>query len=428
MQRVFVLDHDHQPLMPCAPARARQLLKDHHAAVFRREPFTIILKERIGGDVQSLTIKLDPGSKTTGIALNATFQRGITTIWGAELSHRGLRIKLLLEARRGIRRNRRNRHTRYRPARFDHRHRAKGTLPPSLMHRVLTTRTWVERLIRWTPATQIAQELVRFDLQGMENPEISGVAYQQGQLFGYEVREYLLEKWERKCAYCEVENVPLEIEHIHPKSLGGSDRVSNLALACHACNQKKSNQPIETFLAKKPDKLKDILAQAKCPLKDAAAVNSTRWALWRTLAATGLPVETGSGGRTKFNRFSQGFPKAHWIDAACVGKSGESIHLDTSLQPLTIKAMGHGTRRMCTTDKYGFPIRHRTAIKRHFGFATGDLVEAIVPRGKNLGRHTGRVTVRAKGSFDLATATGPIHGVHYKYCRLLQRGDGYRYN
>lgn len=428
MQRVLVLDHDRNPLMPCHSARARALLRAGKAAIFRRQPFTIILKERVGGDTQPVQIKLDPGSKTTGIALNARFQRGMTTIWGAELTHRGLRIKLLLLARREtVRRGRRNRHTRYRPARFDNRTRPKGWLAPSLQHRVETTLTWVERLIRWTPATAIAQELVRFDLQSMENPEIAGVGYRQGTLAGYEVREYLLEKWGRQCAYCEAQDVPLEIEHIQPKSLGGSDRITNLTLACHACNQKKSNRPVEEFLAKKPDRLKAILAQAKRPLKDAAAVNSTRWALWNRLKATGLTVEVGTGGRTKFNRFQQSMPKAHWIDAACVGASGASIHLDPSMQPLLIKAMGQGTRQMCTTDKYGFPIRHRTHVKRHFGFGTGDLVEAHVPHGKNQGRHIGRVTVRAKGSFDLATSAGAVPGVHHKYCRRLAYADGYRY-
>jgi hypothetical protein len=48
-------------------------------------------------------------------------------------------------------------------------------------------------------------------LQKLENPEISGIAYQQGTLAGYELREYLLEKWGRKCAYCDATNVPLQI-------------------------------------------------------------------------------------------------------------------------------------------------------------------------------------------------------------------------
>lgn len=69
MQHVLVLDQHQQPLMPCHPSRARQLLRKGKAAVYRRTPFTIILREREGGEVQSMELKLDPGSKTTGIAL-----------------------------------------------------------------------------------------------------------------------------------------------------------------------------------------------------------------------------------------------------------------------------------------------------------------------------------------------------------------------
>ena len=90
---------------------------------------------------------------------------------------------------------------------------------------------------------------------------------------GSEVREYLLNKWEIKCADCGVENIALQVEHIYPRAKGVSNRISNLCLVCHSCNQKKRTKNIEKFLAKKPDILKRILAQAKHPLKDAAAVN-----------------------------------------------------------------------------------------------------------------------------------------------------------
>ena len=119
-------------------------------------------------------------------------------------------------------------------------------------------------------------ELVRFDTQKLQNPEISGARYQQGVLFGSELREYLLTKWQHQCAYCGAKGVPLEIEHIDPKSLGGSDRVSNLTIACHQCNQKKGSQPVEKFLKKKPEVLLRLLVQAKAPLKNAAAVNSSK--------------------------------------------------------------------------------------------------------------------------------------------------------
>jgi len=147
---------------------------------------------------------------------------------------------------------------------------------------------------------------------------------------------------------------------------------------------------VSEFLKKKPEILKRILAQAKRPLKDAAAVNATRWALWERLNQTGLPVEAGSGGRTKFNRSVQGYPKQHWIDAACVGQSGEQVVISDSLLPLLIKATGHGNRQLCGTDKYGFPSRHRSGQKIHYGFQTGDIIKAVVLGGKKRGRTWGK--------------------------------------
>jgi hypothetical protein len=44
-----------------------------------------------------------------------------------------------------------------------------------------------------------------------ENPEIGGIEYQQGTLAGFEVREYLLAKWDRRCAYCDATDTPLNV-------------------------------------------------------------------------------------------------------------------------------------------------------------------------------------------------------------------------
>jgi len=419
---VFVLDSNRKPLAPCKPGVARSLLKAGKAAVFRRYPFTIILHKQVETTPEPLELKLDPGSKTTGIAilLNSS------VIWAAELMHRGQQIKDALLSRRQLRRGRRNRKTHYRQARFFNRSRPEGWLAPSLGHRVETVLTWVSRLCRFASIGSIAQELVRFDLQLMQNPEISGIQYQQGELQGYEVRQYLLEKWGRKCAYCEAENVPLEIEHIQPKSKGGSDRVSNLAIACHACNQAKGNQDIQNFLSGKPDLLNQMLKQAKAPLQDAAAVNSTRWALFNRLKETGLPVLTGTGGQTKFNRIRLDLPKAHWLDAACVGLV-DSVELLTS-KPLLIAAKGHGTRQICRTDKFGFPIRHVPRYKFVKGFQTGDIVRAIVTKGKKMGTYAGRIAVRSTGSFNLSTTNGLVQGISHKNCSLVHRKDGYAYS
>lgn len=428
VQRVLVLDRNKQPLMPCHPARARALLKAGKAAVFRRFPFTIILKAREGGSVQDVRLKLDPGSKKTGIAVVGEFaRRGATVVWAAELAHRGAAIRKALADRLAHRRLRRGK-LRYRAPRFDNRTKPQGWLAPSLQHRVDTTMTWVRRLMRWLPVTALSQELVRFDTQALQNPEISGVEYQQGTLAGYEVREYLLEKWGRKCAYCGAENVPLEIDHIHPRSKGGSDRVSNLTLACSPCNQRKGNQDVQAFLAKDPQRLTRIEAVCKAPLKDAAAVNSTRWTLWERLKATGLDMEVGTGGRTKYNRVLQNHPKTHWIDAACVGESGAKVHLNPAWRPLRITATGHGRRQMQNMTAYGFPRGNaKSRQKAYFGFQTGDMVRAVVTGGRKRGTYQGRVACRKTGSFKIFTAAGSVDGIHYRFCKPIHRQDGYRY-
>lgn len=424
---VFVLDSNRQPLDPCHPARARKLLTAGKAAVIRRYPFTIILQDRSTGTsiTHNHRIKLDPGSRTTGLAVvNDGTGR---VVWVAELAHRGQQIRDALLSRRQLRRSRRSRKTRYRQARFLNRTRRAGWLPPSLESRVASILTWVRRLVQFCPVAAISTELVRFDTQVMQNPEIRGVDYQQGELQGYEVREYVLEKWGRKCAYCGADNVPLEVEHIIPRSRSGSDRVSNLTLACHECNLEKDNLTAEEYGALKRKDFSHITQQAKAPLKDTAAVNATHWSLYERLKAMGLPIETGSGGRTKYNRTRLGLPKTHWLDAACVGASTPD-HLGVSgITPLAIKATGHGVRQTAQPDKFGFPKGHRQRPKHYFGFQTGDMARAVVTSGKKAGTYVGRVAVRATGSFNIQTSDGTVQGLHYRFFHPIHRADGYHY-
>lgn len=425
---VFVLDQNGNRLMPCTEKRARLLLERGRARVHRILPFVIRITDIKADDCefQELRIKLDPGSKTTGVALIRETVDKTVVINLFELVHRGKQISEALTARRSMRRGRRGRNTRYRQTRFDNRTRPQGWLAPSLQHRVDTVMSWIKRISRWAPVTGLAQELVRFDMALIQNPEISGVEYQQGTLAGYELRSYLLEKWKRTCAYCDQENVPLQIEHIHPKSRGGSNRASNLTLACEYCNQKKNSLPIEVFLAKQPERLKRILTQAKKPLKDAAAVNSTRWALFNALKATGLPVEVGSGGKTKFNRSRLDVPKAHALDALCVGNvvgvAGWKV------PTMQIKCMGRGSYQRTRLNAQGGVRGYLTRQKTHFGFQTGDMVKADVPTGKKAGKHSGRVAVRTRGSFNIQTLQGVIQGISHKHCTCVQRADGYGYN
>jgi 5-methylcytosine-specific restriction endonuclease McrA len=429
LSQVFILDTNKQPLAPIHPGRARTLLSSGKAAVYRRYPFTIILRHAVDQPMhppyQPLRIKIDPGSKTTGIAIVNEETGGV--VFAAELSHRGEQIKDNLDDRRDVRRSRRNRHTRYRQPRWRNRRRRKGWLPSSLKSRIRNVITWVERFMRLCPITAISQELVRFDLQVLENPEIQGIEYQRGTLFGFEVKEYLLLKWGHVCAYCSKKNVPLQVEHIQPRAKGGSNRISNLTIACEECNQKKGTQDIKEFLKKKPDLLSKILSQAKTPLKDAAAVNATRWALYEQLKALQLPLECGSGGQTKWNRTQRGLSRSHWLDAACVGTSTpETLQIDGVI-PLQIKAYGHGCRQMVLMDKFGFPRTSPKEKHPKHGFRTGDHVRSVVPKGARAGTHVGRMSAKANGSFTIVTATGSVSDIRHTYCTRVQRADGYGY-
>ncbi|GAA3895412.1 hypothetical protein GCM10022228_03080 [Halomonas cibimaris] len=320
---VFVWDKRKQPLMPCSEKRARLLLKRGRAVVHKRYPFTIRLKDRVGGDTQPLRLKLDPGSKTTGLAM---------------------------------------------------------------------------------------------------------------------VRAYLLEKWGRACAYCGATETPLEVEHVVPRSCGGSNRISNLALSCHNCNQAKDALPLADFFAtdkglKKrlkanglsaDGRLERVQRQLKQPLRDASAVNATRWALFTALKATGLAVTVSTGGRTKYNRQRLGIPKTHALDAACVGPMDALHHWQ--VPTLTIKATGRGSYQRTRLTKHGFPRGYLMRQKQVHGFQTGDMVSAIVPAGRKAGTHTGRVAVRRTGRFNIQTQQGAVQGISHTYCTVIQRGDGYGYH
>lgn len=415
--RIAVLDTTKKQLAPTTPRRARLLLKVGRAAVFRRYPFTIILKREVA-EVQPpyLQLKIDPGSITTGIAI--INQQTGEIVFAAELHHRGQAIKGRLDARRAIRRQRRQRKTRYRKARFLNRLRPKGWLPPSLESRVQNVETWAQRLQAVYCLKGISVELVRFDTQLMQNPEIEGVEYQQGELAGYEVREYLLLKWGHKCANGGCRDVPLEVEHIIPRSRGGSNRVSNLTLACRKHNEEKGTRTAAEY------GFPEVEANAKMPLKDAAAVNTTRWVLLNRLKGLGLPVETGSGGLTKFNRIQRDLPKSHWIDAACVGNNTPVRLNIEGLKLLIVKATGRGSRQMCKTDAYGFPKSHRTHNKTFLGFQTGDIVKANIPKGQFAGRHLGRLSaVRQRPLFTLNG-----FDVHPKHLKRIHRADAYAYD
>ncbi|MFQ5980397.1 MAG: RNA-guided endonuclease IscB [Candidatus Heimdallarchaeota archaeon] len=215
---VMVLNMRGQPLMPTTPRKARKLLKTGKVKVVQRTPFMLQLRYATGESKQDIELGIDPGYCQSGFSVITTKKE----LLAGEIQFRMDMSKKLTEHRM-YRRTRRSNKTRYRPPRFDNRRREKGWLAPSIQHKFDSHLRLIRKFQKMLPITQIIVEVATFDPQKLQNPEIRGVEYQQGELQGYEVREYLLHKWGRMCAYCGKTNIPLEIEHIIPKSCGGSE-------------------------------------------------------------------------------------------------------------------------------------------------------------------------------------------------------------
>ena len=301
--------------------------------------------------------------------------------------------------------------------------------------------------MRWINITECSFEAVRFDTQLLDNPDIESVEYQHGTLFGYEIREYLMDKCGHVCQYCggKSNDEILEWEHIIPKSRGGSDSVKNATLSCRKCNQKKGNMLPEEW-AEQIKKKQNLSELDKARLQGIENIGkgiirkSNRYCAWvsatrryteRALFSIFPEVECSSGGRTKYNREQVlKLPKDHHYDALSVGKIPKGGYRDrTNSYVLMVEAKGRGSRLRGNINACGVIVaKYKERSKTHNGFMSGDIVQADVPKGKHKGVHVGRITIRHTGSFGLIDAEGVRHDINCKYMTVLQKEDGYSYH
>lgn len=450
---VITLDKRKKPLGTCSERRARILLTKKRACVYKYYPFTIIIKDidvRTFEKKEEYRVKIDPGAKYTGIAVVRLSDNAM--VFAQQIEHRGEQVKKNLDTRRACRRNRRNRETRYRRPKWGNKQlpkgakpkydtsRPEGWLPPSVKSVADNIIIWVVRLCKLFNITQCSFEAVRFDTQLMDNPDIEGVQYQQGELFGYEIKEYLLDKFGHVCQYCGgLSGDPiLEWEHIVPKSRGGSNSVKNATLSCRTCNQEKGSRTPQEW--KDAIKAKTKLAEARRKGIDNVLTNkpagvSNRYCAWvsasrryveSALFAMFDTVECASGGRTKYNRERLGLPKDHHYDALCVGAVPEAGYKDlTNGYCFIAKAIGRGSRLRGQINKCGIiTVKYPKGPKRRFGFQNGDIVRADVLKGKYAGTHVGRVMTRASGYFDIRK-NDALATTNYRNCIVLQHDNGF---
>jgi len=311
---VYVLSKDGQPLMPVSRAgKVRRMLRDGRARVIKRCPFTIQLTYESTAYTQPVSLGIDTGSKHIGISATTEGKE----LYAGQVELRD-DISKNLTARRQYRRGRRNRKTRYRKSRFDNRVRSKhkGWLAPSVEAKIGTHMRVIGDVCRILPVGRITVETAAFDTQKMRDPEISGIRYQQGTLMGYEVREYLAEKFSHKgcsCGRSQGNGVRFEVEHLTPKIRGGSSRITNLGWSCHSCNEKKGTMTCEEVGHP------EVRMEAGTGMKHAAHMSIMRWKLYERLRTVyGDKLHMTYGSTTSYRRGAAGLNKTHVNDARCI--------------------------------------------------------------------------------------------------------------
>ena len=418
---VLVVDKRKRPCNTISNAYARMLLFKKQAVIHKRFPFTIrlkndsaVLKDR------AYTVKIDPGSKHTGIAIT---DDNDSVVMLAEIEHRGHVIKKNLDSRRAVRKKRRSRNTRYRPARFLNRTKPKGWLAPSVKSRADNVINFVRKYKKLLNIDKVMIEHASFDVAQMTSDDcLIGIDYQQGLLYQQKLKSFIFNRFNNKCVYCG--SKAEEIDHIIPRAKGGTNSVYNLVASCRGCNEKKSNLTLKAF-GKLMNKDFSRLKPKKLP-RDAAIVQSARNYMVKEVTKLVPDTTTYNAWLTKYNRDELGLPKEHYYDALSVGDVANYKFLTDKI--LVISAKGRGSRQMCSMNKYGFPRTSAKTSKSVYGFQTGDMVKAIVPSGSKQGEYLGKVAVRSRGYFDIQTKTKRIQGIWHKHCHIIQRSDGYLYS
>jgi len=364
---VYVLNNRGEPLMPCSPKKAKALLKEGKAKVRTRTPFTIQLLYGSSGYKQPIRLGVDSGFKHVGLSAVSDKQE----LYSVEVQLR-IDIVNLLSERRSYRRNRRNRKTRYRQARFLNRGIKKGWLAPSIQHKLDSHVRLVNKVKQILPVIEVVVEVALFDIQKIKNPETGGKQYQEGEQKGFwNTREYILHRDNHKCCHCKGKSndTVLNVHHLESRKIGG-DRPENLITLCKTCHDTYHNGGIK--LKAKPSK----------GFKAETFMTMVRWRLVEQLSCSYT-----YGYVTKHNRTLIGLPKSHANDAFVIASKIDRPRC----QSYQIKQVRKQNRKLFKGPHSG--VRN-TAARYIQGFQRYDKVKWKSQECFVFGRRT-------RGTFDL---------------------------
>ena len=290
------------------------LLRHGKAHVVSRVPFVVQFDYDSTTYTQDVSLGIDAGSKHIGVSASSEKKEMLA----AQVELRSDIVKLL-SIRRELRRNRRNRKTRYRKARFDNRKKKDGWLAPSVEQKVESHLKVIRLVHKLLPITKTTIEVAQFDAQKIKNPYINGDDYQQGEQMGFwNVREYVLARDGHKCVHCKGKSKDpiLNVHHLESRKTGGNSP-SNLVTLCETCHKAYHRGEF------------DLKIKRGSSLRDAAVMNIMRWAVYERSKAEFGNVHLTYGYITKHTRIENCINKTHAADAFCIAKNVHAMRLSS---------------------------------------------------------------------------------------------------
>ena len=395
----FVLDAKGKQLAPTKEQKAWYLIRKKRAILVSKYPMVIQLNKEISDDEickDEIRCGIDDGGLHVGIAIVQKCQTKNKVLFKGTIEQRK-DVKHLMEVRRGYRRYHRY-HKRYRQARFNNRSstKRKGRIAPSILQKRQATMRVINKLNKWINISNYWLEDVSIDIRALTDGYKSySWQYQKSNRLDENIRKAVILRDGCKCMECGKTNCKLEVHHIKPRRLNGSNTLSNLITLCEPCHQKTEGKE-EQYMKHYFDKLG---SSDNKNLDYASHVMIGKTWLREQLSNLGILYLT-SGGDTANKRIDWGIEKSHSNDAICI----------TDLQPNT-----------CEVKEWIIkPMRRQSKAKRDnvLGIKHRDLVEYTYKNGEI---HRGYVTALYPEleALNFQSPTKHCKKVKAKKCRLL---------
>lgn len=362
------------------------ILRHGKAHVVSRVPFVVQLDYDSTTYTQDVNLGIDAGSKHIGVSASSEKKEMLA----AQVELRSDIVKLL-STRRELRRNRRNRKTRYRKARFDNRKKKDGWLAPSVEQKIESHLKVIRLVHKLLPITKTTIEVAQFDAQKIKNPGINGEDYQQGEQMGFwNVREYVLARDGHKCVHCKGKSKDpiLNVHHLESRKTGGNSP-SNLVTLCETCHKAYHRGEFELKIKRGNS------------LRDAAVMNIMRWAVYERAKKVFGNVHLTYGYITKHTRIENDVTKTHAADAFCIAKNVHAIRLSSFFM---CRCVPRHTRSLQVAKPKKGGIRRNTIASHKIGRSRFQRFDMVRWNGKEcfiFGSTNGRLVLRDVEGFKM---------------------------